>query len=493
MIVLALSLHSAAANAQTLVSQLEAARGALPPGTALRLAGTATAFAAKSTFVVTIGDGGQYTLNVDGPLPHARGFDGTSDWETDFNGVSRQTQLGDREVNRLRDWLSFGGWLDTSHSLVPLANVPADNATAPASLALQMPDGTSVATVWVDSDNRVTRFKFKGMNGAETTTLSNYTKEHGVWIPRTVRTETEHGDVIELEIEQFELVTDADFAQPKTPLLTIAGNPNLELKLATTGHILVRVSIDDLAPGWFILDTGAGATGLDARRLAETNAPELGNFTVASLMGYIRSPLRRVDRINVGPATLESHVVFEMDFSPFDQVFGERIDGIIGYDLFSRCVARISVSEPSVTLQSSQELAGDNDSDWRTLSMNSRIPLIYGQVDGQDGGRYRMDIGAAGGPFGNVIIHEPFARTLPGYDDNDAEVVAMPPHEFRMHTIERFTFGGKSFSSVDVALATKDLSPFNDPHTQGNIGAALLASFVLVLDYPNQRYQLLIR
>src|SRR5439155_1433536 len=64
----------------------------------------------------------------------------------------------------------------------------------------------------------------------------------------------------------------------------------------------------------------------------------------------IASPVHRAKSLRLGPLTIADPFLVEMDLAPLAQAFGQPVAGIVGYDLFSRCVVELTLAEDRLEL-----------------------------------------------------------------------------------------------------------------------------------------------
>jgi predicted aspartyl protease len=146
----------------------------------------------------------------------------------------------------------------------------------------------------------------------------------------------------------------------------------------THDRILVDATVNGVK-GRFILDTGADAIYLDDKFADRAGATAMKTKTeVDTMYGSVKTRLRRVDRIQVGNATLRNALVYSEDFreSDYRGLDWRGYDGLIGYDLFAGAVvkldvyaSKIAVLDPSTDLSNQRGLP-------ILLDLSEEIPAI---------------------------------------------------------------------------------------------------------------------
>ncbi|HTE12916.1 MAG TPA: retropepsin-like aspartic protease, partial [Chitinophagaceae bacterium] len=130
-----------------------------------------------------------------------------------------------------------------------------------------------------------------------------------------------------------------EFVQPSAKLLT-----SFPFRQFSGGVILIKATVNDNKDSLnFILDTGSGGISLDSQTVSQLKIQnELSDKTIRGIAGIrkvnfaynntLRLPGLRVDSLNF-------HI---NDYDILTSVYGEHIDGIIGYSFFNRYIVKIN-------------------------------------------------------------------------------------------------------------------------------------------------------
>ena len=115
-------------------------------------------------------------------------------------------------------------------------------------------------------------------------------------------------------------------------------------KQLSGGVILLQARFDTIAqPLNFILDTGSGAISLDSSTTAEFNIPHVpSGRSVTSIAGSRQVDYAQNKSLVFPGLTVDSLDFFINDYDILSSVYGEKIDGIIGYSFFSRYIVKIN-------------------------------------------------------------------------------------------------------------------------------------------------------
>jgi hypothetical protein len=456
------------------------------------VSGSTNQYGAKGNFVFNQANSGEYLRVTKGPLSWTQGFDGNVAWEKDWSGSTRLLDYSDRDRTHLINLIQFGGWLTGPNQLIATINQEKSDAGQIA-LELRFPGCMGPAMLWIDRQSFLPRtMVLASTMQPEQISFMSYKKFGDLNLPS--RIEVRAGDVI--HVEEVTSVKEPDQLPDFAPLATdMSGvvfsgeTTQLKIKRAPTGHVLVNLSLNNQEPVWFVFDTGAGGTVVDERIVRKLRLQSLGNIQVMSVLGLHPASIVELQNVQLAAVRLERVFGLEFDLSPFDGALGEEVGGIIGYDLLSKCVAEITLE--SDTIQILDPLATKlPETAWLPIHLDRRLPMFPARLNEMPEELFRIDVGAAGEFFGNVVFHKPYTDQ----HELDAKFgktpFPMPPHDFSVGEVSRFELNGHVFAGARAGFALADIAPFNDFYCKGNIGVEFLKPFTIILDYPHHRYSI---
>lgn len=464
----------------------EAAEGAF------RIEGQGTFSGEPSTFGFDYDDSGRYMRWIKGPLSISSGFDGEKCWKLDWNKTPQLLEMRERDEELL------GGAFASMAMFSPGAafefaldeSASTDDALA---LTATPKGGTLAARIMIDrTTSRPVSLKLLTARGS-VTTVEEYREFNGRNLPAKASIKMASGQVNTYEVNSVK-PTDALSAQtiayPAAPAdftFDSEAPAALPLKQAASGHLLVQAQINGDDPAWFILDTGAGSLCISTSLAAKLNMPGFGTVNVQGVGGSSLSQFRRAESMQVGPLTMQEPIFVEMDLDFLEQFMGVPISGILGFEMFSRCVAEIDFVAPSVNLHdaSQYELAKGS---WEELFFDSRHPAVRGTFDNTGEGIFMLDTGAAGS---TLVFHTPTVKKLnmlEGRETTSSQSAGVGGAvNVEIGTLSSFRFGGHEFKDQQVGFATEDHGAFANEGTTGVIGGVWIRPFTMVLDYSHKR------
>ena len=130
-----------------------------------------------------------------------------------------------------------------------------------------------------------------------------------------------------------------EFIEPISHLLTRI--PIIQL---TGGVVIVQARLDDFPDTLnFILDTGSSGISLDSTTIAYFNlTPEQSDRTIRGIAGIKKVGFLYNRKLRFPDLTVDSLNFHVNDYSVLTSVYGEQIDGIIGYSLLNRFIVKIN-------------------------------------------------------------------------------------------------------------------------------------------------------
>ena len=282
---------------------------------------------------------------------------------------------------------------------------------------------------------------------------------------------------------------------PEPRRISLNGQTPVELKVkrARTGHLLVSPQIDGQDAGWFIFDTGAGMSCVDADLVKRLNLPDAGEVTANGTGGTAITRFRRIKSLSLGPILIEDSSVVELNLKPIALAMGEPIDGVIGYEVFGAGIFEVDLDAGRITVHDPKTYELAEGQAWQRLSFVDRRPRVPGRIEGHEPGEFLLDLGANS----SVTVHAGTVKELAlleGRETRNAKTGGVGGiHAARQGSLASLTICGQRVENVPAVFAQSEKGARNEAGAQGTIGVGLLKRFLLVLNYPQETVALLPR
>lgn len=139
------------------------------------------------------------------------------------------------------------------------------------------------------------------------------------------------------------------FVQPAAKLLT-----TFPFTVFTGGVILLKARLDNFPDSLnFILDTGSGGISLDSLTCLRLRlTPQPSDRTILGIAGVRQVKFLYNETLRLPGLTVDSLNFHVNDYDILTSVYGEKIDGIIGYSFFSRYIVQINYDSLRISVYS---------------------------------------------------------------------------------------------------------------------------------------------
>ncbi|GGB10274.1 aspartyl protease family protein [Puia dinghuensis] len=139
------------------------------------------------------------------------------------------------------------------------------------------------------------------------------------------------------------------FVQPPSRLIT-----SFPFTTFTGGVILIKARLDNFPDSLnFILDTGSGGISLDSLTCVRLRlTPQPSDKTILGIAGVRKVKFLYNETLRLPGLTVDSLNFHVNDYDILTSVYGEKVDGIIGFSFFSRYIVQIDYDSMRVKVWS---------------------------------------------------------------------------------------------------------------------------------------------
>ena len=244
----------------------------------------------------------------------------------------------------------------------------------------------------------------------------------------------------------------------------------------------------------FILDTGSGGISLDSSTAAYFGLkPEGSNRTIKGIAGIKNVSFLNNRKIHFPGITIDSLNFHVNDYSILTAVYGEPIDGIIGYSVFSRYIIKVDYDSAKIEFWTKGHMKYPRGGHL-LKPMISTLPVQVAKVrdDRPIESRFLIDMGAGL----NVLFSQDFIRDSAFLRANrklyvkEAEGLGGKIDMF-VTTIRELKLGPYKFKNVPANVFHDENNVISYPHLGGLIGNDLLRRFNAIFNYEKREIHLL--
>jgi len=243
----------------------------------------------------------------------------------------------------------------------------------------------------------------------------------------------------------------------------------------------------------FILDTGSGGISLDSATCAEFKIPLRPTDTTITGIGGIRKVSFAFDQTLSLPGLTLEHLNFHVnDYQVLSSVYGEKIDGIIGYSFFSRYIVKVNFDSSYIEVYSPGKIRYPKEGTLLHPAFTN-LPIQWLNIRDKKrlGFNFYFDTGAGL----CLLMSEKFARDSGILLKKRKPVVTQAEGmggklQMRLTLIREVKIGPYKFRQVPVYLYKDDYNVTSYPFTGGLLGNDLLRRFNMMFNYPNREIHL---
>jgi hypothetical protein len=276
------------------------------------------------------------------------------------------------------------------------------------------------------------------------------------------------------------------FVQKPAKLLT-----SFPVTLFTGGVIMVKAKLDDFPDSLnFILDTGSGGISLDSSTCEQLHLnPILSDKTILGIAGsrLVRFIYNR--KLHLPGVTVDSLNFHVNDYDILTSVYGEKIDGIIGYSFFSRYIVQINYDSSVVSVYSLGSFRYPRGS-YVMRPLIPNLPIISAEVSDirKVYTRFYFDTGAGL----CSLFSTDFAADSNILDPRKKQYLTSAQGlggkaTMRLTTIRELKLGPYRFHRVPTYVFEDNYNVTSYPNTCGLVGNDILRRFNVILNY-DRRY-----
>jgi hypothetical protein len=263
-------------------------------------------------------------------------------------------------------------------------------------------------------------------------------------------------------------------------VLTLAAAWSIPFEFAGD-EIFVPVRVNGSTPLWFAVDSAASSLILAsavARRFGFSGEQGHGRGAGAGVVAHTK--IAPAVLLQIGSMPAAGYSMIAIDLSGPAKNAGHTIDGLIGYEFFSRYVVEIDYEHHRMTMTAPDGFRAPRNAVALPLVIDHKLPFVEAELKvpgvAPAKGRFLIDTGSGDG------VDHPLIKQSTGEVRKTITGVGLgTPIEGYVGRAEYFKLG--PYVVKEPALACCGGNEFN----QQMIGTAILEHFHLTFDYPHSR------
>jgi hypothetical protein len=263
----------------------------------------------------------------------------------------------------------------------------------------------------------------------------------------------------------------------------------------TGGVILLKARFDTFPDTLsFILDTGSGGISLDSSTVDYFSLkPIASGRTIKGIAGIKAVSFLNNRKLHLPGITIDSLNFHVNDYSILTSVYGEPIDGIIGYSVFSRYILKLDYDSSKIEFWSRGTLKYPRGG-YMLNPVITTLPVQTARVKDERTlePRFLIDMGAGLNVLftRNFIADSALLRPNRRLFVKEAEGLGGKVDMY-LTTIKEIKVGPYKFRNVPVNIFDDVNNVLSYPHLGGLIGNDLLRRFNAIINYEKREFYLL--
>lgn len=280
------------------------------------------------------------------------------------------------------------------------------------------------------------------------------------------------------------------FARPDAAFIT-----RFSFTQFSSGVILLKAKVGDIPDSLnFILDTGSGGISLDSSTCTEFGIKVKKTDTTITGIGGAKKVPFVFDKDLYLPGLKVEHLNFHVtDYSVLTSVYGEKIDGIIGYSFLSRYIVKIDFENNEIEVFSPGNMHYPSGGTVLHPIFTS-LPIQWLTV--RDKKKYGFNFYFDTGAGLCLLMSERFVKDSSILLSRRKPVITQAEGmagrlQMRLTLIKEVRIGPYRFKRVPVYLYDDKYNVTSYPSTGGLFGTDILKRFNVILNYPAREIHLL--
>lgn len=263
-----------------------------------------------------------------------------------------------------------------------------------------------------------------------------------------------------------------------------------------TRHIMVKVSVNNSRPLWFVFDTGDKYGIIDLERAGEIGLDlhsrvRVGGAGSETLLG---SQVRNATWKLSGFENFSQPIVMALPLDRLAARFGHDFDGIIGSDFIKQFVVEVDYEARVLRLHNKEKFVYTGAGESIPIQFNGQgHPLIDAEVTPRGGqpikGKFILDLGAGGA----LALHSPFVKEQRLLESGNKTIRAIGVGGAggeslgRLGRVAELKIGKFKIAEPPTIFSQDKAGALASGALTGNIGQRVASKFKIFLDYERER------
>lgn len=266
--------------------------------------------------------------------------------------------------------------------------------------------------------------------------------------------------------------------------------------------MVIPVILNNILPLKFVLDTGVRTTILTEKTFTDILKLEYDKHIVISGAGgekLVDAYITNGVTLEIPGVKGEGHavLVLENDYIEMSNFLGTQVNGILGYEVFSRFIVDINFETKILTLIKPEYFKPKRRYHQLPVTIEDTKPYILANIQQQNGKnvdvKLMIDTGASHGLLLEKESHKDIQNPNPCINSNIGRGLG-GELKGRIGRINSLEMGNYTFEQVVATYPEPnsylDSLKRGDVYRNGTIGGEIASRFNIIFDYPNEKLYL---
>ena len=257
-----------------------------------------------------------------------------------------------------------------------------------------------------------------------------------------------------------------------------------------SNHIHIPVGIGGAKPLNFLLDSGAPLPFLDTQTAKDLSLKIVGKFEGRGV-GEATQELNLVSlpSVRFGDLIIDSVSAGTIGLKPLNKYEGMPVEGILGYDIFSRFVVKVDYENQKLTLYEPSSFEYKGKGEIFPITLENNLPRLKAKIDGRYEGNFLIDTGART----SLSLHTPFVQKHDLLAKTGKKIDVFSGIGIggkamgKVTRVKSIQIGSFKIPAPVTHLSSSEKGALASERIDGLIGGGILKRFTVIFDYPNKR------
>ncbi|MEJ7624847.1 MAG: aspartyl protease family protein [Pyrinomonadaceae bacterium] len=282
-------------------------------------------------------------------------------------------------------------------------------------------------------------------------------------------------------------------ALPTSQARFVSGNSSLEIPFDLSSNlVLLQGKVNDSAPVWFIFDTGADSTVIDAEFAKTLRLKPAGRIVGTGGAGTAEAVKFKTVSMQFPNIEISNLTIYGLPIDSFSSPLGKKIGGVIGYDIIKEFVVEIDYAARKINLYKPESYQYSGAGEIFPLMFEENLPFVQASFAFEKrvpiSGKFEIDSGSTGA----VLFNTPFVKkhgllkSISQTSETRIGGVGGTAQAF-LGRVKNIALGRFTLENPVARFSQATRGDYASAKYDGLIGGEILRRFRTIFDYSRKR------